>query len=210
MIHFRLFGIPVQIQPFFWLTLALLGGALGANSAEAILHTGLFMLAGFLSILIHELGHALTARRFGAWSEITLFAFGGYAQYAGKRMSRRESFLITAAGPFIQIAFGLLIYLLLRQPLEWSVKLFMFLHMLMEISIFWAVLNLLPVYPLDGGQMLNSLLGPARIRTTLMVTILTAVVAAIYSYMSGYVFFSFFLALFGWKAWQAMQQNRLP
>ena len=77
MIHFSLFRIPIQVQPFFWITLALIGGALRADSPERILFTALFVLAGFISVLVHELGHALTARRFGAYPEIVLQAFGG-------------------------------------------------------------------------------------------------------------------------------------
>ena len=66
MVRFTIFGIPVQIQPFFWITLAIIGGALGADSRAAIFSILLFVLASFISILVHELGHALTARKFGA------------------------------------------------------------------------------------------------------------------------------------------------
>ena len=83
MIRFSLFGIPVAIEPFFWITLVILGGASGADNAAEILNIGLFVIAGFISILVHELGHALTARSFGAHSRITLQAFGGYAAYTG-------------------------------------------------------------------------------------------------------------------------------
>lgn len=210
MIQFRFFGVPVHIHPFFWITLALLGGALGANSADAIMRTSLFVLAGFVSILVHEQGHALIARKFGAWSEITLHAFGGYAQYSGRSMTRRQSFLITAAGPVFQIGLGVLVNLLLTRPLPISPYLMLFLYFVGQISIFWAVVNLLPVFPLDGGQMLHAMLGPARLRATLWISILTAVTAAIYVYLSGGGFFAFFLALFAWKAWKALQENRLP
>ena len=82
MIRFSIFSIPVEIQPFFWVTLVILGGVSGADTAAQILEIGLFVIAGFVSILIHELGHALTARWFGANSSITLQAFGGYATWS--------------------------------------------------------------------------------------------------------------------------------
>ena len=99
MVRFSIFGIPVQIQPFFWVTLVLIGGALDANSPAAILRIAIFVLAGFISILVHELGHALTARKFGARSEIVLQAFGGYAAYSGVRLTRPQSFRRHRSGP---------------------------------------------------------------------------------------------------------------
>ncbi len=63
MFRFTIFGIPVEVQPFFWITLIILGGASGADSKAAIFEIVLFVLAGFVSIMVHELGHALTARK---------------------------------------------------------------------------------------------------------------------------------------------------
>jgi stage IV sporulation protein FB len=211
MIRFSLFGIPVEIQPFFWISLALLGGALGADSYKDVFRVLLFVLAGFISILVHELGHALTARYFKAQPHIVLQAFGGYAAYSGVRMTRTRSFLVTAAGPAIQIALGAVVYGLLTfiPPLPGDAA--SFLGMLLLISWFWAVLNLLPVIPLDGGQMLNAALGPARIRVTLWTSIITAgAVAAVMLVLDpGNFIFPIFMGMFGWQAWQALQQIKL-
>ena len=106
MFRFTIFGIPVEVQPFFWISLILIGTDSRADSPEEIFKIVLFVLAGFISILIHELGHALTARSFGASVQITLQAFGGYAAYVGGQTDRLRSFLITAAGPGIQILLG--------------------------------------------------------------------------------------------------------
>jgi stage IV sporulation protein FB len=188
-----------------------MGGALNANSAEKILHLGLFLLAGFLSILVHELGHALTARRFGAWSEITLQAFGGYASYSGTRLSRLQSFLVTAAGPVLQIILGLFVWWMVPFLSNANPNIIHFLHVLMVISLVWAVLNLLPVLPLDGGHMLHALLGPRRITITLWITILVSIITAIALYQTTQsYFFALFLGLFAWQAWRALQENRLP
>lgn len=207
MIRFRLFGIPVQVQPFFWITLALLGGALHARSPESFLKLGLFLIAGFISILVHELGHALTARSFGAWSEITLQAFGGYATCSGKVLSRPKSFLVTAAGPAIQIALGLGLWfsgLLDRSPNENTDY---FIATLMWISLFWAAINLLPILPLDGGRMLDAILGPRRIRITLWITILTcAAMILVVLDLTRDPLPAIFLAMFGWQAIQTLRQ----
>jgi stage IV sporulation protein FB len=176
MIQFSLFNIPIRVLPWFWLTLAFIGGAFRADTKEAIFQLLLFMLAGFISILVHELGHGLTAKRFGKQVEIVLQAFGGYAAYSGGgRLSRVQTFLITAAGPAIQILLGgaALGLILLVPGLSFNGK--YFFMRLCEISFLWAVLNLIPVLPMDGGRIMETLLGPERIRLTLKISIGVAV-----------------------------------
>ncbi len=104
-IHFRLFGIQTTIQPMAWLILALLGGAFSLNSAENLPYVLIFVVAGMICILFHEFGHALTARRLaGAYPEIVIAGFAGYATHAGARFTRWSYFSTVAAGP----AFGLI------------------------------------------------------------------------------------------------------
>jgi Zn-dependent protease len=209
MIRFSIFRIPVEVQPFFWVTLVIIGGALRADSSAEIFRILLFVIAGFVSILIHELGHALSARAYGAHSRITLQAFGGYAAFTGVRLNRRQSFLVTAAGPAIQIVLGLLVMGLFRMlPEQMNQNGAYFLGTLMLISFFWAILNLLPVIPLDGGQMLNALLGPERIKITLWISIIVAVTAGLLMYyLTGSILFPIFLAMFAWQAFKALKDN---
>jgi Zn-dependent protease len=84
----------------------------------------------------------------------------------------------------------------------------LFLSTLIFISFFWAILNLLPVLPLDGGQMLNAALGPARIKITLWISIVVAVTAAIGVFLqtNSYIF-PIFLGMFAWQAFQALKQQ---
>jgi stage IV sporulation protein FB len=180
MIQFSLFNIPIRVLPWFWLTLALIGGVLRADSKEGVFHLLLFILAGFISVLVHELGHALTAKHFGKRVEIVLQAFGGYAAYSGGgRLTRFQTFLITAAGPALQIALGMVAWLLINQIGEITDQAKYFLVVLYVISFIWAVLNLLPVLPMDGGRILETILGPERIRLTLQISISVAVVIAL-------------------------------
>jgi stage IV sporulation protein FB len=79
---------------------------------------------------------------------------------------------------------------------------------MMLISIVWAVLNLLPIMPLDGGQMLNSILGPQRIKITLWVTIIVAIGVALLMLSTGMgIIFPIFLGMFAWQAIQALKEN---
>lgn len=210
MIHFSLFGIPVKVQPFFWISLLILGGQFGSDTFTEIFQIFLFVIAGFISILVHELGHALTARHFGADTAITLQAFGGYAAYRGARMSRFRSFLITAAGPAIQLILGLAVLAIYWNLPELNGNSGHFLSVLAGISLVWAVINLLPVLPLDGGQMLKAVLGPARIKITLWISIIVAIAAALgllWWDRSDFIF-SMFLGMFAWQSVQKLQEIR--
>lgn len=209
MIRFSMFGIPIQVHPFFWLTMALIGGALRADTQQELLALGLFVIAGFISILVHEMGHALTAKKFGAQVHVVLEAFGGYAAYTGAKISRKQSFAITAAGPAFQMIFGALVYVLFLaidgQANENGLH---FLRVMIIISFVWAILNLLPVLPLDGGHLLNAMMGPQRIRMTLQISIATAVVAAVLIFMkTGSILFPIFLGMFAWQSFQALQEQ---
>jgi len=92
MVRFSIFGIQVEVQPFFWLTMVLIGSGFGrglTGSSLELLFIALFVIAGFISILVHELGHALTAKANGAQAPyIVLQAFGGYAAYPSGIMNR--------------------------------------------------------------------------------------------------------------------------
>lgn len=209
MISFNLFGIPVRIEPWFWITMAFIGGGLSANDSLSILLVFVFMLAGFISILIHELGHALTVRKFGLPTAITLRAFGGYATYPAGRLDRKQSFLVTAAGPTLQLTLGILLLVVsyfVAIPAESLLKA-LFLY-LIQISIIWAILNCLPIYPMDGGQMLAAALGPKRAHYVHLIGALCAVIIglAAFSLLQTWLL-PLFMALFAWQNWQAFQQS---
>jgi len=213
MFRFQIFGIPVQVQPFFWIVLFFLGGGLREQSWNALglLEVALFVLAGFLSIMVHELGHALTGKAFGAPTAITLHGFGGYASFPSGSFSRKQNFAVTFAGPAAQIALGLatlVLHFFLRMP---SPALGGFVADLAWISLVWAVLNLLPVVPLDGGHLVLSALGPARIRVTLWISFVAAILAALaLLLLSGgrSIMFPIFLAGFAFENWKALQQMK--
>ncbi|MES2980912.1 MAG: M50 family metallopeptidase [Verrucomicrobiota bacterium] len=166
------------------------------------------MLAGFISILVHELGHALTAKHFGKRVEIVLQAFGGYAAYSGGRtLSRVQSFLITAAGPAIQILLGAAVLVLLKQVDGISEKGLYFFRTLCLISFGWAILNLLPVLPMDGGRILETILGPERIRLTLKISIAFAVSIAVLAlvFQLG-MLLPIFMGLMAYQSYQALKE----
>lgn len=206
MIRFSLFGIPVEIQPWFWLVLALIGGALGAATTAALISVCLFVLAGFISIMIHEFGHALTSQRYGARPSITLHGFGGYAVFPGSRFTRTQDFIVTAAGPAVQIVLGLLALLAFFHAALPTTSIREFFWYLGVISLFWAVLNLVPVIPLDGGRLMASILGPARGVFALKVSMITAIAVGVLMlvFMKSFLF-PIFLGMMAYQNWQELQ-----
>ncbi len=141
----------------FWLNTALLGGALGASTPEQFRGLIGWGVAVFLSVLIHELGHALAMRSFGDHRVgIVLYGFGGYAQGSVPH-TRSQDLQLTAAGPGLQIAAGLAVgwaMTLWRIPFPWLREVCLDF---VGVSIFWALLNLLPILPLDGGRICSAL-----------------------------------------------------
>lgn len=210
MVRFSIFRIPVTIQPFFWAAMGILGFFINQNRPDQVpVFVLLFMLAGFVSILIHELGHALTGRAFGAYTEIVLHGFGGFAVFPQARFTRPQSFLVTLAGPALQAVVGIGVAVLAKRygtgPNLFSATL---IHYFTFISVYWAIINLIPVIPLDGGQIMVSLLGPRRMRLALHISIGVAVVAAVLLLVfRGGIMMPLFLASFAWQNFQMLQQN---
>ncbi len=168
-LQMHLFRIPVRVIPTFWLVAALLGW-----NPERLDLVFLWVMCVFGSVLFHELGHALTAEAFGYRPEIVLQHFGGYAAYLpGRDYSPWKSLLITIAGPIPQLMLGLLVLFSSPWVLDWlnphlndrSLEyVYYTIHYLVFINVGWALMNLLPVLPLDGGRIVQALLDGAGLR----------------------------------------------
>ena len=210
MIQFSFFNIPIRVLPWFWLTMAFIGGVLQVDGKEAFLRLLLFLIAGFISILVHELGHALTAKGFGKRVEIVLQAFGGYAAYSGGApLSRTQTFLVTAAGPALQIVLGLAVYFYAKAFPSMNFQAIYFVKVLYGISFVWAILNLLPVLPLDGGRLLQTILGPSRIKLTLVISIAVAIgVGGLYFMKTDDILLPMFMGMFAYQAFQELKSLR--
>lgn len=182
MLRFSFLGFPVLIHWMFWLNTALMGGVLSASSPEQLRHLLGWMVAVFLSILIHELGHAFAMRNFGDRRVgIVLFAFGGLAQ-GSERLTRREDLIVSAAGPVLQILVGLAVgwsMTLWQVPSLWLQEM---LDAFTVVSLFWALLNLIPIVPLDGGRLCLATLGAAKQRQALTISLVCAVLMGLFSF----------------------------
>jgi len=123
----------------------------------------LWVIAVFFSILLHEMGHAMMARAFGYEPHVVLHHFGGYASFIpGYRHTLGKSIAISLAGPVAGFGLYGVVYvidnLLYQHEVEVSFGLNNFLWFLISINLYWGLINLLPVLPLDGGQVCRDVL----------------------------------------------------
>jgi len=155
MLSFRLFGIPVIIHPSFLLIAALLGLSSG-EMALLVSWVGIV----FVSILVHELGHALTARAYGAEVEIELNAIGGLTSWSApeEELGPGRRALIAAAGSGVGVLFGGMVWLFDRLTGPYDGVPEFIVSNLILVNVFWGLLNWLPIRPLDGGHLFTSLL----------------------------------------------------
>jgi Zn-dependent protease len=163
----RLAGIDIFVHPTFALLLvwvAVSSGLQGRTVGAAAEGVGL-MLALFACIVLHELGHALMARRFGiATKDITLLPIGGMARL--ERMPERpvQEFLVALAGPAVTLLIAVTLFAWLRlsggwRPLEaMSVARGAFVEQVMVANVALLLFNLLPAFPMDGGRVLRAIL----------------------------------------------------
>ena len=163
----RVAGIDLYLHPTFLILLAWLwasGGMLGL----------LLSAATFGCVVLHEFGHALTARGFGiATEDITLYPIGGVARLRRMPRAPGAELLITLAGPAVNVLIaGVLAAALVVggviEPGAGDSLAGWFVERLMWINVILAAFNMLPAFPMDGGRVLRALLsGPlGRVRAT--------------------------------------------
>jgi Zn-dependent protease/CBS domain-containing protein len=160
-------GIKVYVHATFLILIAWVGFAhwQTEGTAQAVVEGVLFILALFACVLLHEFGHALTAKRFGIKTrDITLLPIGGVARLERMPEDPKQEFWVTMAGPSVNvvIAAGLFALLFLTgtlQPLETlTLTAGSFWERLMLLNIFLVVFNMIPAFPMDGGRALRALL----------------------------------------------------
>jgi len=149
---FTLAGVRVRTSLGFLLLLAYFGYLHQSAGPIGILLT---VVTVILTLLIHEFGHAMIARHYGLQPHILLHGWGGLCFHEPAREPRHDA-LIILGGPLTQIAFAGLVYVVaeLAGPIT-SPYLAYFIHIFVLYSIFWGLLNLIPIFPLDGGQLLR-------------------------------------------------------
>ncbi len=152
-LQFHVGSIPVLVRPMF-----LLIPLLGASQLQ-LSQTAIWAGIVCVSVLLHELGHAWVMRAFGFAPSIELHAMGGLTHWpSGAGPTAPMSLAVSLAGPGIQVLMGGAVYLVsgqfeLSPLLRWAVSQVLF------VNFGWAMVNLLPILPWDGGQSLDAFIG---------------------------------------------------
>ncbi|MGE0606700.1 MAG: site-2 protease family protein [Pirellulales bacterium] len=204
-LHFSLAGVPVRVHPLFWLVAFFMSVRDGLQQVQwqpLVISMGVL----FFSILIHEFGHALAYRRFHYEPRIVLHWLGGLATadmtYSvspprGKRLMR-----ICLAGPiagFVLAAVTVAVLFAIGRQIDfmgWTVgrgqpfeatsvgyNLYTLFYSLLFVNVLWGLVNLLPVFPLDGGQISREAfqmrLGGEGVLTALKLSMVVAILTAV-------------------------------
>ena len=205
MLRLKAFGIPVGVHWSF----VLIGILVITNNPLELVVA--FVIGVFIAVLCHELGHALTARAFGATSiKITLFGLGGLTQYPlTPAMTEGRQLLIAASGSAVGMTIGGSVYLLRDTGLAHDVPSFVYAIGVGTViaGLMWGALNWLPILPLDGGSMARHALALVTPRYALRVAKgLTVIAAAVVAYLAIHLWDNMIGAIFiGVIALQGLQ-----
>jgi stage IV sporulation protein FB len=240
---FDLAGIRVRVSAWFWLAAGLLGWEVCRAFSlgdQRLLVQMLVTWIGvvFASILVHELGHAFAYRTFGQAAHIVLYHFGGLAipEIWGRRHLRPfQRMLVSLAGPLAQLGLAALVVGLLKlsgyqvpfpiasvgsalgfnegrgysSPLAYA-----FFDFLLYVNVFWPLLNLIPVPPLDGGQIVREGLLAVGVADAARIAGLLGVVAggavAWWGYSRGDHFLGIMFAMLAASCFQGLSAGGTP
>ena len=234
-LNFDILGFHVRAHPFFFLMCLFIGRSLvnspGVNTGVGVL---MGVLVFFVSILVHELGHSLAHRRYGMGSRIVLYAMGGMAipNSVGSRVSltHQRSIIISLAGPVagfllavVFIAIGTLIighlpevrllgFVPLFYPFSPEFQKYELLMAVVNgfiiVNVILNLLNLLPIIPLDGGQISRSTFELFDkwdgVRKSLMLSIATAVVCGVFCLKSNSTLMALFCFYLAYQNYQQL------
>ncbi len=209
------FRIPIRVHPSFWLVSILFGWR--PDRLDLVF---LWVMCLFVSIIVHELGHALAAEALGWPAEIVLYFGGGltFSQRHSRRTPWREM-AVALAGPFAGFGlFGLVLLVgWLLDSNGWLLNGYRYavVAFLVWINLYWGLVNLLPVLPLDGGNVCRSLLELWRVRDpqrlACQISVLVAGAAAAFFFSIEAQFAAIMFAMFCLQNIASLQQpNRSP
>jgi membrane-associated protease RseP (regulator of RpoE activity) len=190
--HFRILDVPVRVTLWFWLLVLIIGGEQRPGPMAA------WILTCFVSILLHELGHVCAFRLFREPAEVVLYLWGGLAIPHRALHGTLPRFVVALAGPLtgfcvagatvlaanwsgalVQIGFHLFLPVLRVLPRTPAYSLwYVVMNDLLWINVYWGLINLLPLHPLDGGHAAQAVFEQADpVNGTRKALILSAIVS---------------------------------
>ncbi len=214
-LYFPLFGIEVRITPWFWVAGVFTGFPLLSDRRFDLLLIWIGCL--FFSILVHEMGHALAGKMFGWPSDVILYHFGGVTRYFHQvGWTTGRSVAVTFAGPWAGfVLFGIVLaveFFLVRSGTFINPHVGYTIRILKWINLYWGLINLLPVPPLDGGHISQTLFERYRPRDGLVWSLRIGVavggLAAAFFFMQDYRFAGILFALLAIDNFQRLEYHK--
>lgn len=198
--------IPIVITPYFWLFAGLIGWLNSQSIIGSIIWVGIILL----SVLFHEFGHALTAVFFHQKAQIQLVALGGVTSFHGPKLKFWQQFLIALNGPLAGILLFAIASLLLKLPLAFPIL--AIIASIRIVNLIWSIINLLPVAPLDGGQLLRialeGFLGVKGFKASLLIGMLFAFFFSFYFFLAHAFLIGAFFFLFAFQNFEVWRKSR--
>jgi len=195
----KLGTIPVRVHPWFLLMTLLLG------SERDPVRIAIWAVVVLVSVLVHELGHAIVGRAFGLVPRIDLHGMGGttsFGEHAPLGNGRRV--LISIAGPFAGFAFAAVVFTAQLAGLRPTHPLALHaVSLLFFVNVSWGIFNLLPMMPLDGGDVLRAVTGEKAAR---YVSVVVAAAIAVVAVRRGAWWVLYLGVLFAFQNVQAIRQ----
>jgi stage IV sporulation protein FB len=213
-LSFQLGRIPVRIHQSFFVTTVLFA-ALGVSTIAQLPLLVAWVLVVLGSVLLHELGHATLARAFGLEPQIQLHGMGGTTSWtaASGRLSTVQRAAVSLAGPGVGFVLAgavlLARKLLVPGVLPETPTTAVVIGMLLRVNVVWGALNLLPMLPLDGGdvmaQVLNAFTGGRGERPARFVSIVVAASAAVLAVVAQWWWPALLAASFVTTNWRSLK-----
>lgn len=201
--------IPITITPAFWIFAIIIGILNSMSVIGTVVWVGII----FVSVLFHELGHAITALCFGQKPRIELVALGGMTFHIAERLPFWKQFFIVFNGPL----FGFLLFLgcfaLSETPPFNQGLIGAIVTTTQWVNLFWTVLNLLPILPLDGGQLLRipleAFFGIKGFKYALAVSMVVALLLSMAAFLYQYFLVGAILFLFAYQSFDSWKRSRI-
>ncbi|MGK7395452.1 MAG: site-2 protease family protein [Candidatus Cyclobacteriaceae bacterium M3_2C_046] len=217
----KVLGIKLVIHWTFFILLAWIVFAQIQQGSETqtVILTLAFVLAIFLCVILHEFGHALTARHYGIpTKKITLLPIGGVAGLERMPEEPRKELLIAVAGPLVNVLIALILAFFIPfeqyannpERLVQAITPQNFLIALFSINVILVLFNIIPAFPMDGGRVLRALLALKmnRIKATNIASKLGQLIAFGFVFLG--LFYNPFLILIGiFVYFGAYSENRM-
>lgn len=199
--------VPIRIHPIFWLLVALISWINSLSVVGSLVWAAVIIV----SLMIHEYGHAFTALAFGQEAKIDLMGMGGLTTRSGPPLNKWKEFIIVLDGPIAGFLLCICAYLVRESFAIPSHSLWEYsLNIAISVNLFWTILNLVPVQPLDGGRLMGIILegifGMRGLRMSFFISMLIAgaigaFFMSIQALIAGMLFFIFaFESYRGWNS----------